>query len=211
MQQNSTESTWKVDASQFTDGVFNPATPVGPRNLPDSINSDSAPESYVDLFWDDEFWKLLVEETNRRAECMKAANPRNYVARSFTPVSVAEMRAFFGCRVAMELLIYKDRYEQYWREKDSWLMSTPGFGKVFTRDRFLSIWSMLHCINEDDPTVDKCDKIYKKRPVFDHIVKKFSHYYVPECDLSLDEGMIPTKNKLSFKQYIKDKPIKWVI
>jgi len=32
---------------------------------------------------------------------------------------------------------------------------------------------------------------------------------VPQCELSLDEEMIPTKNALSIKQYLKDKPIKW--
>lgn len=40
---------------------------------------------------------------------------------------------------------------------------------------------------------------------------KFQHYYVPDEEMSLDEGMIPTKNSLSFKQYLKDKPIKWGI
>jgi len=32
---------------------------------------------------------------------------------------------------------------------------------------------------------------------------------VPQCELSLGDGMIPTENKLSFNQYIKEKPIKW--
>ena len=42
-------------------------------------------------------------------------------------------------------------------------------------------------------------------------MKKFKEHYVPYCHLSLDEGMIHTKNRLSFKQYIKDKPIRWGI
>ena len=48
-----------------------------------------------------------------------------------------------------------------WRTKDNsdWLTSTPGFSKVFTRDRFLKIWSLLHCVDENDPNVDKTDKI----------------------------------------------------
>ena len=109
----------------------------------------------------------------------------------------------------MELLIYKDRYKQYWTNKDSWITSTPGFAKVFTRDRFLAIWSMLYCVDERNPAVNKMDKIYKRRPIFDIIVANFQRNYVPACELSLDEGMIPTKNSLSIKQYIKDKSIKW--
>ena len=34
---------------------------------------------------------------------------------------------------------------------------------------------------------------------------------MPRQYTSLDEGMIPTKNRLAIKQYIKDKPIKWGI
>ena len=59
--------------------------------------------------------------------------------------------------------------------------------------------------------MDKGDKIYKARPVIEYILDKFKHFYVPECELSFDEGMIPTKNKLSFKQFIKDKPVRWGI
>ena len=68
---------------------------------------------------------------------------------------------------------------------------------------------MLHCVNERNPAVKKTDKIYKNRPIFDLIVANFQQHYVPACELSLDEGIIPTKNSLSIKQYIKDKPIKW--
>ena len=121
------------------------------------------------------------------------------------------MKAFFGCRITMEMLIHKDRYAQYWRNHDNLLTETPGFAKVMSRDSFLAIWSLLHCVNEDDPDLDKTDKIYKSRPVFTYILENFKRYYVPSCELSLDEGMIPTKNKLSIKQYIKAKPIKWGI
>ena len=107
------------------------------------------------------------------------------------------------------MLIHKDRYEQYWRTKDSFLTATPGFAKVFVRDRFLAIWSMLHCVNENDPNVNKDDKIYKTRPILNYILPRFQRHFVPDCELSLDEGMIPTKNSLSIKQYIKDKPIRW--
>ena len=87
----------------------------------------------------------------------------------------------------------------------------PGFSKVFTRDRFLAIWSFLHCVDKGNPNLDKTDKIYKTRPILNYILEKFRHYYVPACDLCLDEGMIPTKNQVSIKQYIKDKPVKWGI
>lgn len=91
------------------------------------------------------------------------------------------------------------------------LTFTPGFPSVMSRDRFLAIWSLLHCVDEDDANTDKTDKIYKTRPVFHRVLAKFKHHYVPGCELSIDEGIIPTKNKLSFRQFIKDKTIKWGI
>ena len=65
-------------------------------------------------------------------------------------------------------------------------------------------------VDEADPQLDKMDKIYKTLPIFNYRIPKFRHCFAPGCELSLDEGD-PYKNKLSFKQYIKDKPIKWGI
>lgn len=166
------------------------------------------------LFWDDVLWQLLSAETNNQAARVKVDKQNNYVAKSWTDTTVPEMKAFFGVRIAIEMLVHKDRFEQYWRMKNNFLTVTPGFAKVpemtmIIRDRFLALWSMLHCVNEDDPNLDKTDKIYKTRPIMNYILERFQRHYVPDCELSLDEGMIPTKNSLSIKQYIKDKPIRW--
>lgn len=66
-------------------------------------------------------------------------------------------------------------------------------------------------MNEDDPAVDKANKIYKTRPIFDIILEKFRHYYYPKQNFLVGKGMIPIKNALSFRQYIKDKAIRWGI
>lgn len=76
----------------------------------------------------------------------------------------------------MELLLHKDRYEYYWRLKDPTICQTPGFSNVMTRDRFLVIWTSLHAVDEDDPTLKNDDKIYKVRPVFTHLLAKFKHH-----------------------------------
>ena len=54
-----------------------------------------------------------MTETNRQAARIKTVQPNNYCARDFNDVSMPEMKAFFGLRVTMEMLVYKDRYEQY--------------------------------------------------------------------------------------------------
>jgi hypothetical protein len=165
------------------------------------------------LYWDNEIWELFLLETNNRAQRVTAVKPTSHVAKILgkNPVSLPEIKAFFALRISMELLLYKNRYEEYWRTKNSSICQTPGYANVMTKDHVLAIWACLHVVNEDDPNLNKSDKIYKVRPVFNHLLAKFKHNHVPFCHLSLDEGMIPTKNKLSIKQYIKDKPIHWGI
>ena len=132
---------------------------VGPKNIPDCIGADRTPNEYLSMLWDESLWSILVDETNRQAEYVKTSEPNNYFASAIRPVTVEEMKVFLGCRPAMELLIHKDRYESYWRSKHDWSTETPGFAKVFSRDRFLAIWSFLHCVDEQNPNVDKSDKI----------------------------------------------------
>ena len=47
--------------------------------------------------------------------------------------------------------------------------------------------------------------------MLDRMLPLFCCYYSPRQQLSLDEGMIPTKNRLATKQYIRYKPVRWGI
>ncbi|BFZ02399.1 hypothetical protein BsWGS_05438 [Bradybaena similaris] len=110
----------------------------------------------------------------------------------------------------MEYSVIKTRYNEYWKnESKNFIAFTGGFREVISRDRFLSIWTFLHVVNEQDQTLNKADPIYKMRPFLDELMRKCVYFYKPKQFLSLDEGMIPTKNRLSIKQYIKDKPVKF--
>ena len=110
----------------------------------------------------------------------------------------------------MEYFCIKRKYRDYWVSSgEHFISETPGVADVFERDRFLAIWSFLHSMDEEDPTVNKADPLYKNRALMDKLIVAFKRYYVPSEYLSLDEGMIPAKNRLGIKQYIKNKPVKW--
>ena len=205
--------TWTTATADYQERHFRPREQPGVKNIPQTIDENSTPADFFELIWDENLWNLFLIETNRRAQAVVVQKPENYSTKSFqrNPLTSTELKAFFGLRVAMEILIQKDRYSQYWKTKASTVCQTPGFANVMSRDRFLAIWTFLHCVNENDQAVNKSDKIYKTRPVLDYLLDKFKHFYVPACELSLDEGMIPTKNRLSFKQYIKAKPVRWGI
>ena len=86
-------------------------------------------------------WDLHLTENDRQAECVIEAKPNNYAAKSFQrePLTLAELKAFLGLQVTIEMLIHKDRYQQYLQSKDAMLTFMPSFPKVMTRDRFLAI------------------------------------------------------------------------
>jgi len=185
---------------------------VGPQNIPDHINDESTALSFVELFLDSDFWKLLCQQTNLRAEQVKESNPASYYAKNFKPVGVSELKAFLGLRLQMEKCVIKPRYESYWQgAAHNFLSCTPGFREVMERDRFIALWSFLHLVDQKDESVDKSDKIYKVRPMLHKMLPLFRKYYSPRQQLSLDEGMIPMKNRLAIKQYIRTKPVRWGI
>ena len=184
----------------------------GPVNLPGSLTEESSCVDFLSLFADENFWQNLTAMTNSRAHQTLAAKPNNYYAKLFKDATVAEMKAFIGLRIYMEYLCIKPSYRDYWtNEGQDFLGFTPGYRSVMTRDRFFALWTFLHVMDEEDTEIDKTDKIYKVRPFLEHLLPKFRHYYRPKQYLSLDEGMIPTKNRLAIKQYLKDKPTKWGI
>ena len=77
-----------------------------------------------------------------------------------------------------------------------------------SRDRFHQIWRYLHIQNnEEQPQTP--DKLWKLRWFLDYLDNKFGEVYVPYKNATVDESMIKFKGRLSFRQYLPAKPIKW--
>ena len=143
---------------------------------------------------------MTVLRANQYQETHPTSYYHKYIVKA--PLTIPEMKAFVGVRLMMEYSVIKKTVASYWRSDDhNFLIETPGFIEVFERDRFLAMWSFLHTVNEEDPNLDKRDPIYKNRPVMNELLAKFRNYYHPSKFLSLDEGMIPCKNRLAIKQY----------
>ena len=177
---------------------------IGPQNCPPNITEMSSPLEFLSLFLDDDFWETLVTETNRRAAQVKEEKENSYYAKKFQPTTIEELEAFVGLRIFMEYSLIKPTYASYWcSDGKNFVTETPGFREVMERDRFLAIWTFLHIVNERNAELNKEDKIYKIRPFLDSLLEKSRQYYKPRKFFSLDEGMIPSKNRLSIKQYIK--------
>jgi len=206
-----TGDAWSKVYGGATDCTFIPATAAGPLNMDPSFAADCSALKYFELFFTDDMWVLLRDMTNLRAAQVKVSKPRDFYASSWIDVSIEELKAFVGCHLSMEYAVVKHRLKQYFSSKTGFLFATPGYRDVFKWDRFLALWKFMHVCDEESATVDKRDKLYKVHPILDYIVPRFQMHYGLQQDLSLEEGMIPSKNRLSIKQYIQSKPVKWGI
>ena len=63
--------------------------------------------------------------------------------------------------------------------------------------------------NESQPVAG--DKLHKIRWFLDYLNRKFAEAYTPYGNYTVDESMIKFKGRLSFRQYMPAKPIKWVV
>ena len=94
----------------------------------------------------------------------------------------------------------------YW-SVDSYL-SNDGVRNAMGRNRFMNILQNLHFT--DNQTADKSGKAYKMRIVINHLNKAFQDAMSDVERQSIDEDRTKFKARLSCKQYMKIKPIKWV-
>lgn len=83
--------------------------------------------------------------------------------------------------------------------------------KVFTLKRCLKILRYLHLNNNEkmpQPKSSDFDRLYKLRPLIDHLTNTFQTVFTPYRHLSVDESMCAFKGRTSLKQYMPMKPIK---
>jgi hypothetical protein len=175
----------------------------------DLPNNPTAMDFFHILF-DAEMWGFMCEQTNLYADFVIANSelrPHSRI-RNWTPVTVDEMKVFFGLVIAMGL-VKKIDVQSYWSKTES--VATPFFGSRMSKDRFLLILSNLH-LNDNTAAIPRGepghDALYKLRPFISMTQKNFGKY-TPEQDLSLDEGLCPFKGRVHFKVYNPMKPNKF--
>ena len=79
--------------------------------------------------------------------------------------------------------------------------------KAMTRIRVMNILQNLHFT--DNQTADKSEKAYKMCIIMNHLNKAFQDAMSDAEKQSIDEHMTKFKGRMSCKQYMKNKPIKW--
>jgi hypothetical protein len=118
-------------------------------------------------------------------------------------VTVNEMMAFLGVVINMGIMRLS-KISDYW--STLYTCNIPFFHQVMSRTRFFQIFNVLHVGDIDSPS-----KIMKVQPFIDVILETIKPLYTLEREIALDESMIPFTGRVSFKQYVKNKPTPWGI
>ncbi|GFR15296.1 DDE_Tnp_1_7 domain-containing protein [Trichonephila clavata] len=99
--------------------------------------------------------------------------------------------------------------EDYWSSKP--FFHTPWYGKTMSIRRFQEISKFLDFADNKGSPEGCENRLYKVMPVLESITKKFKELYIPNKEISIDEGMMAWKGRLIFKIYMPDKLDKYGI
>ena len=100
----------------------------------------------------------------------------------------------------------------YWSSK--WPFHNDTFSYIISGRRFELLMIYLHLKNSAQQTPRSSpdyDKLYKIRPLLDHLIESFQSVYVPNREIAVNESIISYKGRLLLIQYIHKKPTKWDI
>ncbi|XP_068129742.1 piggyBac transposable element-derived protein 4-like [Hyperolius riggenbachi] len=167
--------------------------------------SDMTPLDYFQLFLTESFLQDIVDQTNIYAEQFSAANPTAYYTFKWKPTTVPELKVFLGLTFNMGLT-HKPQLRLYWC-KDS-IHSMPIYQATMTRGRYEQLMRFLHfnnnanAVKRSDPSFDR---LFKLRPLLNHLNQKFPEVYMPGREIVVDESLVPFHGRLAMKQYIPSK------
>ena len=191
------EEDWSREIGRRVDIEFSeePEINVTTRNLKSCLD-------FLELFFTQEVWQLLVSQTNLYAEQKRGPTESSV----WYPVTESEMKAWISLYLNMGL-VTKPNLSSYWSTDP--VLSSPFFPSVMSRTRFLQILQYLHFAdNTLAPPRDSADynKLYKIQPFLDLVIARFQEVYTPERQLAIDETLIKFKGKVHFRQFIPIKP-----
>ena len=171
------------------------------------LNVDTAgfsPVDFLELFFDDDLINHLVIQTNLYASQFKESNTLKEKSRvhDWTETDAKELKTFLALNLLMGI-VKMPTIEHYWSRKIFY--RHPAFSAIMLRNRFQLLAKFIHF--NDNANMPRNgqpghDRLYKIRPIVDHLHERFQTVYTPRQAVSVDESLLLWKGRLIFKQYI---------
>jgi hypothetical protein len=114
---------------------------------------------------------------------------------------IMKLLAFFLSQGLHQKLDNKSYF--FWRK----ILETPIFLSLFSERRFHLLLKFLHFVDNESYNEVTCGfkRLYKLKPILNHLHTKFMSVYTPECDVSVDEPLMLWKGHTSRNIYIPSK------
>nr|XP_045585833.1 piggyBac transposable element-derived protein 4-like [Procambarus clarkii] len=163
---------------------------------------------FIQLFLTQKLLKYIAYETNLYASQNKAGTGQRTKHR-WQSVTVKEIARYMGLTILMGICPLP-RLRMYWQTGRFWHI--PCFNTFMTGKRFEIIAKYFHVYNNKSiPPGQGVEKLIKVRSLMQYLLNRFKRIYIPNKNLSLDEGTMPWRGRLSFKTYNPNKPDKYGI
>lgn len=196
---------WSDDDDDALDHEdFHPNRDAG-LHLPENF-APTGPLDFFRLFFPCALLQAIAGFTNVYAAA-KIVNKPAYGDKdgAWLEVTVEEMDRFIGLLIFMGFCRLS-QHSCYWSTASlyhgNWARRL-----IPSSRRFKALLAFLHIV--DHLAENPADKLRKVRTVYDHLRGACQAFYQPFQKLSVDERMVKSKARVSFKQYIKNKPVRW--
>jgi len=184
---------------------------IGNPGVQFAVENEADVMSYFDQYIPPELIELVVDQTNLYAQqqITKMPHPVTKQARSeeWKPVTVIKMKK----KKILDLIFVrgigrKPKLELYWSTRR--IFQTRIFPQTMSRNRFQLIQKCLR-FNDNNAAATNEDHLYKIRTILDTVVSNFRTNYIPDKEISLDEGMLGWRGRLRFRVYNSGKIMKY--
>lgn len=197
---NQCTSSYNIDENR---NIINRKWKKKPEPSVDIEFSSSQPEIFTNAanpleafleFFDDILDKIVYESNLKSVQHNKPA-----------AITKDELLVFFGINIIMSFHSLPS-IAHYWSTHD--VFRVEPITRAMGRERFQTILRWLHVNDNSQVDANRGDKLYKIRPLLDHLNVKFLQNRQMKEHLSVDESTILFKGRSSLKQYNPMKPIK---
>ncbi|KAH8022895.1 hypothetical protein HPB51_006253 [Rhipicephalus microplus] len=164
------------------------------KDVPPYPSPVESPITYFRNFFDVTFLSHICEQSSLYSA---QRNPNKV-----TSMTVNDLEQFIGTVLTMSLMKLPQT-RMYWSQR----FRVSQVADTMTRDRWEEIKQSLHFSdNQEAPDQNdpELDRLYKVRPLFDHLVAK-CHEIPKSQKLCVDEQLVPFKGRSSLKQYLPNK------